>query len=122
MKKKTKKQEEQEEQKQEEQIKSLTWDKFWKYKISEIMGLLIFILIPYYVGLFIYNLDSVITNWFFADFSVPYSLGILWTVGFVGIIVLAGIVAIPIFWIVINWKKAKENAEDEVTGEERCYW
>ena len=113
MKKKTKK--------IEEQIKSLTWSKFWKYKISEIMGLLIFILIPYYVGIFLSKVHLVITRWFFEGFSVPYSFGVYWIVGILGIMMLACVVAIPIFWIYFNWKRAKENAEEEVTGEEDYY-
>ena len=109
MKKKTKK--------IEEQIKSKTWEKFWKYKISEIIGILILFFIPYYVGLFMSNIDSVITNWFFIDYPAPFSFWIYWLIGLCGILLLACVVAAPIFWIYANWKKAKENAEEEVTGE-----
>ncbi len=35
------------EAKQKELIKSLTWDKFWKYKLCEILGVVGFVFIPF---------------------------------------------------------------------------
>ncbi len=107
----------------EEQIKTKTWEKFWQYKIAEIMGVLIFIFIPYYVGIFLSKVHPVITRWFFEGFSMPYSFLVIWTIGILGIILLVCVLAVPIFWIYANWKKAKENAEEEVTGESGyCIW
>ena len=83
----------------------------------------IFIFIPYYVGIFLSKVHPVITRWFFEDFSMPYGFLVIWTIGILGIILLVCVLAVPIFWIYANWKKAKENAEEEVTGESGyCIW
>ncbi len=103
----------------EEQIKSLTWTKFWQYKFSELMAVLIFVFIPYSVGIFLWKVHPAVRNFFFEGFTEPISLIGFWLGGFFGILAFVIVVGVIVLFVVINWKKAEENAEEEVTGETR---